>query len=460
MNLNNNNNPLKENDNNINNTISKFHSTIDSIFFNKGKFKELKCSIFTALIKIIIVQPFDFLRFRIQSSEYPVSVKNITLSLINKEGFKTFFLGVPATSFGVLMTSLIQFTLYQKFQKILIMNEFDEEVSKSINNLEIFKLMELNHCHLGKNNKNQENRNSMDNDNDKEKISNNNENNNENEDSDIVVKRDYINEMRRYGKLNQIKFHKENNNNNNNIDNLETKENESIDNNNLNQNKNNNLFVKKYIKYNEYETHCYELHLQKIVKICAISGFLSGMGLAILTTPIDTIRIKMQSVQNIEKLETKNYINNSTLNCIRNTYKDFGIRGFYKAFNLNLSREGIAATVYFSTFEYFKNKEKIKSKEKKIKFYKTFIYGAISGGINWLITFPIDTVKTKIISDSVIKNKKKYKNSYDCVKKNYKKNGILSFYSGFSIVFLRGLIVNGVVLSAFDFCRTTLIKND
>lgn len=383
--------------------------------FKKGKYKELKCSIFTALIKIIIVQPFDFLRYRIQSSEYPVSIKNITLSLINKEGFKTFFMGVPATSFGVLTNSLIQFTLYQKFQKILVLNEFDEEVSKSINNLEIFKLMELNHL--------------------KESKAYSDLNTNH-ENDDIVVKSDYINEMRRLGKFNQINFHKDDNY------------------------KKQDDLVKKYIKHNEYETHCYELHLQKIVKICAISGFLSGIGLTILTTPIDTIRIKMQSVQNIQISQTKNYINDSTINCIRNTYRDFGIRGFYKAFNLNLSREGIASTVYFSTFEYLKNKEKIYSKNKKIKFYKTFIYGAISGGINWLITFPIDTVKTKIISDSIIKNKGKYKNTYDCVKKNYKKNGFLSFYSGFSIVFLRGLIVNGMVLSAFDFCRTTLIKND
>jgi hypothetical protein len=417
--------------------------------FKNNKYKELKCSIFCGLIKILIVQPFDFLRFRIQSSEFPVSIKKITLSLINKEGLNTFSLGIPATSFGVLINSLIQFTLYQKFQNIFILKEFDEEVSNSINNLEIFKLMELTHFKNYNNLRNKEKDSNKNTYNSNDTSTNNinihaNKNNdfNYNKDKDyIIIKSDFINEMRRLGKLDKIKYLKEKHND-------------------FNDNNNDSLLVKKYIKYSDYETHCYELHLQKIVKICGISGFLSGIGLAVLTTPIDIVRIKMQSVQNIQKLETKNYINNSTINCIKNTYKDFGIRGFYRAFNLNLAREGIAATFYFSTFEYLKNKEKIKSKKNKIKFYKTFIYGAISGGVNWLITFPIDTVKTKMISDSIIKNRKKYKNSLDCIKKNFRKNGFFSFYSGFSIVFLRGLIVNGTVLSAFDYCRTILIINN
>jgi solute carrier family 25 carnitine/acylcarnitine transporter 20/29 len=431
----------------------------NNIFDNRN-YQEIKCSFFSALIKIVIVQPFDFLRFRIQSSEFPVSIKNMTLSLINKEGFKTFFLGIPATSFGVLFNSLIQFTLYQKFQKILLLYEFDEEVSKSINNLELFKLMEITHNSSSK--KKEEEKESKYNININELDNNNNkyDNNYDNDyDSNIISKTDFINKIKRSEKLNTIKFHSEIK-----INNLKDKDIKDINqfNNDSNNDKNKRKYdiIRKYIKFNEHETHCYELYLNKIVKICGISGFLSGIGLAIFTTPIDTVRIKMQSVQNIQKLETKSYINNSTINCIKNSYKDFGIKGFYKAFNLNLLREGIASTIYFSSFEYLKNREKIKLKKENIEFYKTFIYGAISGALLWLITFPIDTVKTKIISDSIIKNSNRYKGIIDCIKKNYKKNGFLSFYSGFSVVFFRGLIVNGIVLSSFDYCRKTLIIND
>ena len=70
---------------------------------------------------------------------------------------------------------------------------------------------------------------------------------------------------------------------------------------------------------------------------------------------------------------------------------------FYQTFLISLTREGIASTVYFSSFEYLKNKEKIRNKSVYIEFYKSFIFGVIAGGMNWIITFPIDTVKTKII---------------------------------------------------------------
>lgn len=464
--------------------ISNFFQLLKPNFDN-NTIQELKCSLLTGIAKIMIIQPFDFIRYRIQSSEYPVSIRKITISLINKEGLSTILMGSPATSFGVFLSSLIHFTFYQHFQKVFILKEFDEDISNSLKNLEIFKLMELNHSkacidqsHF-----------------DIEKIDNNDKN------KDFIIKNDFINNYRFSGKLEKLKFEK-NENNNKNYPNLENffvnneknRENisEDINNNSLNFDKKNdknkkiedsifpsnnnskdipnkNNTLDNYNQNNnssnlkidfDYSAKCYEDHLAKILKICAFSGFLSGMGLAVITTPIDNVRIKMQSVQNIEILEKAKYRNTNTLSCIINTYKQSGIRGFFMAFQFSLLREGIASTVYFSSYEYMKNKEKIKNRTTKIQFYKSFLFGAIAGGINWLITFPIDSVKTKLISDSVITNNKVYKNAFDCIKVNYEKSGIKVFYNGFSLVFCRGLIVNGVVLSSFDFCRARLISNN
>lgn len=457
---------------------------------DKNTIQELKCSLLTGVAKILIIQPFDFIRYRIQSSEYPVSIRKITLSLINKEGFSAFLMGSPATSFGVFLSSLIHFTLYQHFQKVFILKEFDEDISNSLKNLEIFKLMELNHracldeSHFDIDNVDF---------NDKEQ--------------DFIVRTDFINNYKRSGKLEKLKFERSkgegknfsnidynseknlenrtinnNNDNDNEIKFMINNKNESLENNSDNSssftdkhsNKINNSFTNNYniiVENNknntnealidfDYSAKCYEAHLSKILKICAFSGFLAGIGLALITTPIDNVRIKMQSVQNIEILEKAKYRNSNTLACVINTYKTNGLRGFFKAFHFSLLREGIASTVYFSSYEYLKNKEKIKNRTTKIQFYKSFLFGAIAGGINWLITFPIDTVKTKLISDSVITNNNVYKNSLDCIKVNYEKSGIKGFYNGFSLVFFRGLIVNGVVLSSFDFCRARLISNN
>lgn len=469
--------------------------------FDKNTIQELKCSLLTGVAKIMIIQPFDFLRYRIQSSEYPVSIKKITMSLINKEGFSAILMGSPATSFGVFLSSLIHFTLYQYFQKVFILKEFDEDISNSLKNLEIFKLMELNH--LACNNESHFDIYNVD-FNDKQQ--------------DFIVKTDFINNYKLSGKLEKLKFErnsggnksfsnlenifangeknldKNNDKNNNYINNknnfnkngnksdiqnsfsslIETNENKYLNenthnnkntnkhshNNPNNTNNTNNKIEKSIIRDFDYSAKCYEEHLSKILKICAFSGFLAGIGLAVITTPIDNVRIKMQSVQNIEILEKGKYRNSNTFACVENTYKTNGLRGFFKAFHFSLLREGIASTVYFTSYEYLKNKEKIKNRTTKIQFYKSFFFGAIAGGINWLITFPIDTVKTKLISDSVISNKNLYKNAFDCIKVNYAYSGLKGFYNGFSLVFCRGLIVNGVVLSSFDFCRARLISNN
>ncbi len=433
--------------------------------FDRNSIQELKCSLLTGIVKILIIQPFDFIRYRIQSSDYPVSVRKITKSLIDKEGFKAFLMGSPATTFGVFCSSLLHFTMYQSFQKYFILKEFDEEISNSLKNLEIFKLMELNHS----NNRNWYNNSTLYN---QSGIDNNEFYINE---QDFIVRMDFINNYKLAGKLDKLKFDKKSNTNFHNEENIiftETNKNskEGFTIKDSNKTKNINDTSNEYqinrennsemIDVFDYSAKCYEEHLSKILKICAFSGLLSGSALGILTAPIDNVRIKMQAIQNIEILEKHKYVYSNTLNCILYTYRENGIKGFFKATNFCLLREGISSTVYFTSFEYLKNKEKIKNKSTKIKFYKSFIFGAIAGGVNWLITFPIDTVKTKLISDSVLKKRNVYKNAYDCIKINYSKVGIRSFYNGFSLVFFRGLIVNGTVLSSYDFCRARLVSNN
>ena len=90
----------------------------------------------------------------------------------------------------------------------------------------------------------------------------------------------------------------------------------------------------------------------------------------------------------------------------------------------------------------------------------SFFYGAFAGGVNWLITLPIDVVKTKIISDTIIPDTQRFKGSIDCARQIYNQSGIRGFYKGFSVVFTRALIVNGVVLTSFDICRSKFIINN
>lgn len=57
-----------------------------------------------------------------------------------------------------------------------------------------------------------------------------------------------------------------------------------------------------------------------------------------------------------------------------------------------------------------------------------------------LVTFPLDTVKTRLWAD-VNRN---YKNAFDCIQKTYEQHGFTNFYNGvlFKLIFNALLILN------------------
>ena len=77
--------------------------------------------------------------------------------------------------------------------------------------------------------------------------------------------------------------------------------------------------------------------------------------------------------------------------------------------------------------------------------------------LNWILTLPIDFVKTKMISDT-LNDYRHFDGTLDCIVKTYNNFGIKGFYTGLSVVLIRAFMVNGVVLATFEKCRNSLIK--
>ena len=66
----------------------------------------------------------------------------------------------------------------------------------------------------------------------------------------------------------------------------------------------------------------------------------------------------------------------------------------------------------------------------------TIMRSGLSGLISLALIHPLDLIGTRLTlndKNKEKKDKKKYKGFSDCVKKLYKKNGIFSFYKGFSV---------------------------
>lgn len=101
------------------------------------------------------------------------------------------------------------------------------------------------------------------------------------------------------------------------------------------------------------------------------------------------------------------------------------MRGFY----LTAIREVPAVSTYFISFEYICNK--MKCSRDQCSVMDLLYAGGVAGCLSWLITYPIDVVKTRYQIDN------SYKSMFDCVRKTFKSEGLIGFWRGLSPTLLR-----------------------
>ena len=324
---------------------------------------ELICSLFAAFVKSCIIQPFDFLRIRIQtSSSKSIKIYNLITGFRKEEGLSVFMKGTTPTFTGSMIASIFHLTFYQRFMFYFKFKFFHEESILDTHSLDIFKIK--------------------------------------------MKKSDEIGETRNF-------LHDD--------------------------------IYRRFL-------------VGKLSLLAGLAGLFSGILLSIITTPIDNVRIRLQSMQNLKSVTNhiQEYVFTSPSECIKTVFREKGINGFYIAFPVCMMRESVASLIYFFSFEYLKNTYKVRHDNREIPLSRMFIYGGLSGMLSWVFTLPIDCVKTKLISDSLTK-KKQFNGIVDCIIKIYTELGVKGFFSGLSVMLIRAYIVNGAMLSSFEMCRNELM---
>lgn len=86
--------------------------------------------------------------------------------------------------------------------------------------------------------------------------------------------------------------------------------------------------------------------------------------------------------------------------------------------------------------------------------------GGFAGTFSWLISFPIDVVKSRLQVDG-IDGKAKYSGAIDCMKKSYRSEGLAFFTRGLNSTLIRAFPMNAVcflvvsyVMKFFDNSKT------
>lgn len=160
-----------------------------------------------------------------------------------------------------------------------------------------------------------------------------------------------------------------------------------------------------------------------------LSGAISGFVASLIVSPYERIKILRQNQTQFKMSE-----------CMKPNF-------LFKGLSATFTREVPGFAIYFSTYEYLKNKFYI-SQNKDIDIVASFLFGGIAGSNAWLFIYPQDRIKTIIQSNNTNKV-----NIMELIKNTYQNGGLRQFYSGFSMA-----IARAVLLHSGTFCMMEILN--
>lgn len=153
--------------------------------------------------------------------------------------------------------------------------------------------------------------------------------------------------------------------------------------------------INNYINNNYYDNHL-------------VSGAITGFSFSFLVNPFELYKVRKQCGKKV-------------------LYTSNPLRGIC----MTLPRETIGCSFYFGTYNYLKNNN-----------VEPLFGGAIAGIVSWTVSYPFDTMKTKI----QLHNKLSYKQAF--------KQG--NYWKGFNYCILRAVIVNSIVLYTYEYMMNSI----
>lgn len=103
---------------------------------------------------------------------------------------------------------------------------------------------------------------------------------------------------------------------------------------------------------------------------------------------------------------------------------------------------------------YFVSFEMMMSRTENASAFYTLMAGGLAGTFSWVISIPVDVVKSRLQVDG-IDGKPKYSGAMDCMRKSYQAEGMKFFTRGLSSTLLRAFPMNAVCFYVVSYVMKT-----
>lgn len=175
-----------------------------------------------------------------------------------------------------------------------------------------------------------------------------------------------------------------------------------------------------------------------------LSGAAAGMANSLVASPIEHIRIRLQT----QRTGVKQF--SGPLDCIEKLWNQGGARLIYRGLGPTLIREGVGGGIYFLTFEALVQREMHRDNipRNEVESWKMCLFGGLAGYALWSSVYPVDVIKSNMQTDNY--KKPKYANSFQAAKSVYATYGPRGFMKGFLPTILRAAPANAVTFLMFE----------
>ena len=181
------------------------------------------------------------------------------------------------------------------------------------------------------------------------------------------------------------------------------------------------------------------------------AGALAWIAGSFFESPIDFYKSQWQS-QIIKAKQNPGYVApyKSVAECVSATIKHNGIRGPYQGFGATLIRNLPAGAIYFGVFENLKNYFAAQNESGVASDLQIMAAGGAGGFFYWSLFYPVDVIKSALMTDAINPAERQYKGFLDAGSKLFKQGGVKRLYAGLVPCLLRASPANAGMLFTVD----------
>jgi solute carrier family 25 (mitochondrial carnitine/acylcarnitine transporter), member 20/29 len=186
-----------------------------------------------------------------------------------------------------------------------------------------------------------------------------------------------------------------------------------------------------------------------------ISGGFGGSCLVLVGHPLDTIKVRLQTMP----APGAKPLYSGTYDCFSKTIKNEGVRGLYKGMAAPLVGVTPMFAICFFGFSVGKKLQTPALPNGGYNSRQIFTSGLLAGFFTTAIMAPGERIKCllQIQSNTGVK---KYDGAFDCAKKLYKEGGIRSVFKGTGATLLRDVPASGVYFVTYEWLKKALSGSD